>query len=162
MKILVEDGNCELPRDARTLLKTPRTADVKDMDTGEFCHFPLKDSFEKRLAMSQFQTFKKVSLTINIDGVPIFKSTTFGLWLILGLINGIGDKGDVQIQTRPFVISVYGGVTKPRSSNEFMKLFVNEMLEIEQQGITVQNIKIKRGTLRWDSRFSMLLPDLFV
>lgn len=132
LKILSRHGHeHEIPTDARTLLKTPRTADVKDMDIGEFCHFSLKESLSKRLAAPEFEHEDHISININIDGVPLFKSTSFGLWLILGVIVGL------NVKSNPFVISVYGGTTKPRSSNQFTKAFVKEMQELERNGLMI-------------------------
>lgn len=45
------------------------------------------------------------------------------------------------VRSIPFVISVYGGVTKPRSSNAFINKFFKEMLQIEEIGIIANNRK---------------------
>lgn len=153
LKILTEHGHKhELPADARTILKTPLIASVNDMDIGEFCHFSLNKSLEKLLSLPRFCDVYSVTLDINIDSVPLFKSTSFGLWLILGAIKGRDVNGS-HITSKPFIISVYGGVTKPRSPNKFTHKFVEEMLIIERNGIQIGNkcVLVEMGLGIFDS-----------
>lgn len=87
------------------------------MDAGEFCHFGLKDIFKEKIRRFNI-TNTVLELIINVDGLPIFISTSYALWLLLGYLDGTN--------RCPFVISVYGGVAKPQSANQFMNAFVED------------------------------------
>lgn len=123
-------GVNDLPLDPRTLLQTPRTADIQQMGSGEFCHFNLRTIIYKQIKKYDIKN-EEINLTINVDGLPIYKSSNYSLWLLCGYI-------DHTNQT-PFVISVYGGLTKPDSSNDFLSAFVNNMIDIRDNGIEFNN-----------------------
>ena len=72
-----------------------------------------------------------ILLQINIDGVPLFKSTTGQFWPILGKI-------DIPIVKQPFVIGVYYGVSKP-SNLDFLSDFVSECCELKKGGVLYNN-----------------------
>jgi hypothetical protein len=66
-----------------------------------------------------------LQLIINIDGVPLYRSSKSNvMWPILGRITNITD-------TKPFVISIYYGHSKPPNLNEFLSPFVEEMKKLE-------------------------------
>lgn len=131
LALLKSNGHANLPSDPRTFFKTPRTAKVIAMGTGEFCHFNLKDQIINCVLAFQIKD-TSLKLTINVDGLPIFKSTNYSLWLLLGYLDGTF--------RRPFVISVYGGYTKPETSNFFLKQFIDDMKEIKKDGILIENV----------------------
>jgi len=53
-----------------------------------------------------------VSMQINIDGIPLFKSTGGQFWPILG-------KLALPFPSEPFVIGISSGVNKPGNLNFF-------------------------------------------
>ena len=71
-----------LPRDSRTILKTPRLTAVKKLGSGLYCNFGLaaglKDVVQQNNSFSD-----ELELTLNIDGLPIAKSSGSQLWPIL-------------------------------------------------------------------------------
>jgi len=73
------------PRDPRTLLKTPRHTAV-EMGVGQYCHFGLQNALKKMLdeynkVLGQMPV--SLDLFINIDGLPISKSSNSALLPIL-------------------------------------------------------------------------------
>lgn len=52
----------------------------------------------------------KISLQVNIDGLPIYKSSNSQYWPILGLVENYND--GVQTNKLPFVIGVFFGEKK--------------------------------------------------
>ena len=64
-------------------------------------------------------------LQINIDGLPLFKSSRIRLWPILGLLLSANMK-------EPVVIEMYCGHTKPSSTEEFLKDFIAQLQKLEQ------------------------------
>ena len=65
-----------------------------------------------------------LGLQINIDGLPLFKSSTIQLWPILGLLFSVPMK-------EPVVIGAYCGPKKPSSATEFLSDFVRELQGLE-------------------------------
>ncbi|KAJ8946235.1 hypothetical protein NQ314_008934 [Rhamnusium bicolor] len=78
----------ELPLDCRTLLRTPTHMVAKKLNSGEYSHI----GFEK----SCIQILERLSdipdnleIAFNIDGIPLFKSSSLQLWPILAQIKNI-------------------------------------------------------------------------
>jgi hypothetical protein len=62
----------------------------------------------------------KLNLVINIDGAPLYRSSKTNVWPVLGRITNIKD-------SRPFVISIYYGPSKPPCLEDFLCPFIEEM-----------------------------------
>jgi len=84
MSILRQSVSKDLPSDARTVLKTPRNVLVNSKCGGEYVYLGIKSGI-----LQQQEQFiePKVSLIVNIDGLPLFKSTDTQVWPILGRVN---------------------------------------------------------------------------
>jgi len=96
----------------------------------EQCCYPIIRKEEVELG------FKVLSVSLNIDGLPIHKSSPKGFWPILGIL----DQSRVK---KPFVVALYYGEGKPTESNLFLRPLVDECKELEQHGITFNNQKFK-------------------
>lgn len=109
-------GHISLPNDARTLLYTPRITNVKIFadNKASFFHYGLRKAVIEQLARTNFIVQNKVILIdLNIDGLPISKSSKSQIWPILSKI--YGDKAFI-----PFVINAYYGYSKPSSVHDFL------------------------------------------
>lgn len=75
----------KLPSDARTLLKTCRDIETKTVFPGEYHHFGVKYCLEKLHSKNQrtFLTKNLFELDINIDGLPLAKSSNSQVYPIL-------------------------------------------------------------------------------
>lgn len=73
-----------LPKCARTLLQTPRCTDIVSDDRlgGQYWHYGLKKVVVESLT-NMDQIPKNLSLNVNIDGLPTFKSSSISFWPIL-------------------------------------------------------------------------------
>ncbi|CAI6352950.1 unnamed protein product [Macrosiphum euphorbiae] len=76
-----------LPKDVRTLMKTPRLALVtkKVGDYGEYTHFGLESGLRNKWLKYSKTILKNVhdfQVYINFDGLPIHKSSSGSLWPI--------------------------------------------------------------------------------
>jgi len=83
MKILRQHVSKDLPSDARTVLKTPRLVPVVNRCDGEFVYLGIKSGIMRQSAPLPHLT--KISLIINIDGLPLYKSSAVEIWPILGI-----------------------------------------------------------------------------
>lgn len=118
-----------LPKDARTLLHTRRSYNIEQVAGGDYHHFGIQSSIKIRLeqnvALCDHDT---LFLQINVDGLPLFKSSSESFWPILGLLP--------QEKSDPFVIGLWVGKSKPSDANMFLQKFVDEMKNIEENGIS--------------------------
>lgn len=80
LKILSQHISYNIPMDTRTLLKTPRQTNILKVCGGEFFHFGLHNIIKKMLLKNNDKCF---NLIINIDGLPLAKSSQTSLWTIL-------------------------------------------------------------------------------
>lgn len=124
----------DLPKDPRTLLKTASTSEVEPMVKlvagGSYYHFGLAKQIEAQLHGQigvDVLDNSLISVQINVDGVPLFKSTGAQFWPILG-------KLVTPFASQPFVIGLFYGVTKP-DNLEFLSDFVNECRALLTHGI---------------------------
>jgi hypothetical protein len=120
-----------LPKDPRTLLKTSTQYTVKPIAGGEYCHIGLLKGISSLLCRRPF-TFERIELQINVDGIPLFKSSNVTLWPILCAVINIDAKD-------PFVVGLFCGKEKPRNAAEFMLDFVTEAVELMTSGLNYES-----------------------
>jgi hypothetical protein len=127
-----------LPKDPRTLLATPRQVHLKTLsDEGLYYHFGVANAIRKHI-LQRFvrEDVNQLSLQINIDGVPLFKSSNYQFWPILGILQE-------SVDNEPFIIGVYAGSRKPTNVEEYLHDFVTEMLDLEQNAMFVGTDRFK-------------------
>lgn len=125
-----------LPKDPRTLLQTPINTNIKQMGSnGCYYYFGIQESvtdlFNKitiKLSLSD-----EISLAVNIDGVPLFKSTNESFWPILCTIKSVK-----LLEKLVFCVGLYKGSGKPEA-NDLLKDFVNECIHLYQNGVIVNS-----------------------
>jgi hypothetical protein len=124
----------ELPCDSRTLLHTPRSCCVKKLKSGgEYCHLGLAKGLQELIVndvTSGSPQNKCLELQFNVDGLPIFKSSSSSLWPILCRLMNCLCKD-------PFVVGIYYGNDKPADVSEFLAEFVEEASFLSKNGLTV-------------------------
>jgi hypothetical protein len=86
--------NPELPKDPRTLLSTPSSIVVHDITGGQYHHIGIEAGVVAKLSKyrREIEHLGDIQLQINIDGLPIFKSSPGQLWPILGMIENLSKK----------------------------------------------------------------------
>ena len=122
LKILRDEG-LELPKDARTLLKTPRDVKIFQKCGGDYCYFGIQKGMQQILLHNTLEN-NCASLVFNIEGLPLFKSSVTQLWPIFTYFNMF----DI------FIIAIYGGDSKPYPLSEFLQDFINELSNLIQDG----------------------------
>jgi len=138
LRILKKHGHFELPNDVRVLMETPRNASVniKSVADGQYVHFGISSGLEQCIKIyNKFIKSNNIKLNINVDGLPICKSSGSQFWSIMASIENI------DIYTSPFIIGVYHGMCKPHDANDFLADFVNEFLCLSQCGLVISNKK---------------------
>ncbi|VEN58351.1 unnamed protein product [Callosobruchus maculatus] len=134
----------QLPSDARALLGTVRKIEgIKVVPPGKYYHFGIEDCLRvlvKSVSSIDEYVLKNdsIELNINIDGLPISKSSSSQVYPILCSISGTSI---VEM------IGIYYGVQKPQDPNLFLETFISEVTTIINNGFytngKLYSIKIK-------------------
>lgn len=143
--ILLELG-LDLPKDPRTLLSTVKECDVKKMGQGSYYHFGLTSAIisELKITSESELTTDTLTVRVNVDGLPLSRSSNMQLWPILGQIVEL-PKANV------FIIGVYAGPCKPESVNDFMHDFIEDLKVVTRVGVTFNG-----------KHYNVPLPDAFI
>lgn len=137
----------DLPLSSRSLLKTPRYIDTLQCDNGSLVYFGLLNNILRhtksgltecnypliRILQSKMGDKSLLSVTLNVDGLPLHSSTKNSFWPILGIL-------DQSLQKTPFVIALFYGESKPSNSDIFLRPLVDECIKLETDGIFLNNI----------------------
>ena len=91
LKVL-QHGIPDLPNDCRTLLWTNKIIKCTTLAGGDYFYFGMQYWLEKYLV--NLMGANILHININIDGIPLFKSSTTSLWPILACISD-NQKSDV-------------------------------------------------------------------
>lgn len=141
LRILKNDLNLDICCDSRTLLKTTSIkTGFLEMSSGTYYRFDLEESIIFLLKKASYVISNNISnilkLEINIDGLPLVKSSCSQFWPILGNLENI--KPDSV-----FPIGVFHGYKKPEDLNEYLKYFVDDFLRLKNDGIIFNGITLQ-------------------
>jgi len=134
--VIVREHFPELPKDARTFLPTVNDVEmdtVKLVSKRSYYHFDVENGICSVLESHDFDQLKcasEVSLQVNVDGLPLFKSTNGQFWPVLG-------KLELPFVSDPFVIGMFYSEKKPNSLH-FLADFVGECKNAEAVWHSVQ------------------------
>lgn len=119
-----------LPKDRRSLCRTPRKSlSIYKMGDSHYFHVGLDKCLNHFFAMHPDHQFNKnLQIDVNIDGLPIAKSSSSVLWPIL-----------VNVVKFNYVLLVgaYYGLTKPANINKFIEMFVTELEALIESGFII-------------------------
>lgn len=118
-----------LPKDPRTLLKTTEVVEIKSVAGGSYYHFGLEDCLRQQLdSLPDLKRFDTISVLVNVDGLPLFKSGPGEMWPILGQVKNVES-------ARPFVIGLFYGAKKPTDVQEYFNDFVADVKHLQDIGM---------------------------
>lgn len=121
LEILRTHGH-KLPKDSRTLKQTPRDIKTKEVHPGIYWHFGVKAVLDIYLDAGVIMPLK-LTLDLNIDGLPPFRSSHAELWPLLGKFQELP-------KMKPFIIGIYyDHHSKPEDIHAFLEDFVEEMIQ---------------------------------
>ena len=75
-------------------------------------------------------TDRTVTVQVNFDGLPLFKSSSMQIWPILSLVEKFD--GILQSDKKPFVIALYCNYCKAKKTTAFLSDFVLEVNELHK------------------------------
>jgi len=139
----------KLPKDPRTLLHTVRS--ISDLGLrkmqgfdgceGEYVYFGLEKEFKRSLDTDfpkEIAVPPVISLLFNVDGLPLYKSSGKQFWPILGKVH----KPNI-IPDSIFTVAIFYGSSKPKSVDEYLRDFIQELIHLRQVGITFRSQHVK-------------------
>ena len=114
-------------------MKTDRAVSlgIQEKAGGEYVHMGVKKGIQNHITSTIDQSDMLVFI-VNIDGLPIFKSSGLSFWPILMRIANAN-------YNKPFVVGLFSGITKPKNIEEYLSDFVSEMTSVLTDGVTVGN-----------------------
>ena len=115
-----------LPKDARTVLNTNRNIHTKTVAGGEYYYIGLNYWLSFLLKNNISSDITQLTLHINIDGIPLFNSSTVSLWPILGSV--------IELNDSVFPIALFCNNQKPDSLDSYLKDFIAEIKILMQDG----------------------------
>lgn len=137
-----------LPKSYKTLLHTSRKIIVSDLGDGQFWYKGIKINIRQLLSNEYIHQHGEIVIDINIDGIPLSKSSEKHFWPILGKFRDL---------KYPFVIAVYLGSGKPNDVNVFLEEFVAEVANLQENGFewsdgTIYQFRIDNFVLDAEAR----------
>ena len=124
LPILRKQGHL-LPLDCRTLLCTPQSSVKEPKCGGQYTYYGLEKGICRYLRHLEGHG---VHLSVNIDGVPLFKSSAVQFWPILAKCG----------QSEPFIVAIFSGVKKPSPIEDYLEDVLTEYAHLKQDGITFE------------------------
>lgn len=134
--ILKTNTSENFPLDPRTILHTIRSLNLKSITPGNYYHFGIKNCIQKLVKCSPelLSNSEIIELKINIDGLPLSKSSTSQVYPILCCLNG---------SKLVEIIGMYHGYQKPSDANQLLSDFVSDAVDLVQNGVLLDNKKFK-------------------
>ncbi|XP_050513733.1 uncharacterized protein LOC126889458 [Diabrotica virgifera virgifera] len=124
----------ELPLSSKTLLNTPTTITLKKkLTSGSYVHFGLENYLKFYISTNDSIISNDILISFNIDGLPLFKSSSVQFWPILGLIV------NSSIKVKPFAIGVFCGNSKPSPLADYLNDFINDLKFLLENGLTFKD-----------------------
>lgn len=122
-----------LPKSYKTILRTPRTINIKKVGQGLMWYKSIKVNLDEILTDDYLQNNSEIIIDINVDGVQLYKSADDQFWPILGCLSG--DKF-------PFIIGVWYGNSKPDDLEGYLLEFIKEVKGLTSNGYNFYGEKI--------------------
>ena len=127
---ILDANGLEVPKDARTILKTPRNVETSPMGLGNFCYLGLKPALLRALNEVK-PSHKELKLMVNIDGLPLFKSSSTQIWPILVKFDS----------SSPYIVALYAGEGHPENLGDFLKDFLEESTVLSEEGVFYEDVQ---------------------
>ncbi|KYN50390.1 hypothetical protein ALC57_00027, partial [Trachymyrmex cornetzi] len=117
LTILREDPSyCNNLADPCTLLKTPNKSYGKKMGSGLFHYFGIAETLNSLCITLNINvaSYTEFFLAVNIDGLPLSKSSASSFWPVLCSVKSIE-----ALKNNIFLVALYHGNEKP-NANDFL------------------------------------------
>ena len=120
-----------LPRDSRTLQKTPRSVHVEKDNRGSYFSFCLPEILSNSALFNDKRG--DIVLQLSADGIPLYRSSSQEAWVLSCRLLS-------PVISKPFILRIYVGQGKPEREM-FLVPVVNELSILLDDGIMLNNGK---------------------
>ena len=131
---IIKKCHSSIPLSAKTLMKMPENKEMRTrtVSGGDYMYFGVLKGLNNVYSADckAFADINKIELAVNIDGVPLFRSSSYSLWPILCYARNIQPN-------QVFVVAVYGGKSKP-CDLDFLDEAVDELNELVSKSVALQ------------------------
>ena len=126
LQILRQNGHGDLPKCTRTILQTPRCVASEKKCGGDYIYLGIARGITRTLNANAQHNFENdtISLVVNVDGVPLYKSSSVQAWPLLCMFG----------KTSPFIVAVFVGNSKPSNLGDFLHDFIVEYEMLSENG----------------------------
>lgn len=138
LMVLRSEGYTSLPKSVKTLLGTSclgtekRIMKSADDTMGHFKYFGITENLSAIIDPDIYIS-NEINLIIHVDGMDLFNKSKKGFWSIMGNIFA------PKYTTKPFLIALFFGNSKPDSPRDFLKEFVSEANNLIKEGKKFHN-----------------------
>ena len=160
LKLLKEHVLEDLPVTARTLLKTDKNVETSVKSDMQYIHFNVRDKLLKclqRYPREVLTRLNAVEISLNVDGLPIFKSTKSSVWPVLCALH----LPDQPVSVFPITLTYGTSKSKP-TDLDFLSDAVKDIGEILDQGLEYNGtiIQVKLRCVVCDAPAKALVKDI--
>lgn len=134
LMVLRSEGYTSLPKSCKTLLGTStlrgESKVMRGLDDtlGKFQYFGIKSNLDVIIDPNLYKE-KEIKIIVHVDGMDVFEKSKNNFWSIMGKVFS------PAYITKPFLIALYYGNSKPHSAREFLKDLVSEANFLTNEGI---------------------------
>lgn len=135
LRICREEGGNDFPKDSRTFIETPKKCEnIEKIPGGCYAHIGIESGLKNVLKLVKINSNEVVNVTVNVDGLPLTKSSNSQIWPILISV----DSEDIMVN-KPFIAGIFHGSNKPENVNIFFRNFVEEFKSLQTKGLILNN-----------------------
>lgn len=127
---ILRRAGLDLPKDSRSLLQTPYSINTTQKCGGDYFYIGIEKHIQYVLTNEIEFLTTDIQLKVNVDGLPLHKSSSTQLWPILCSSRDIP----------PFVVALYCARHKPNSVQEFMSDFLVEAKRLNENGLVCNGV----------------------
>ena len=136
--VVRSEGHNTLPNSCKTLLgisnfKTDVQLMLSAKNTyGFYKYFGIQQNSQTIIHPLKY-TESHITLLFHVDGLEIYRNSKKGLWTILGKVYSL------KYQSKPFLIGIYNGHSKPKYASEFLSDLVSEINDLKSKGVDIRD-----------------------
>jgi len=125
-----------LPKSYKTLLRTPKYLDVCVFPDGSMLWYKgIVRNLDSMLLDKYLDKHSNITIDVNMDGLPITKSTRLKFWLkVLGHL--------VHTDNDPFLIGLYVGEWDSVDVHSYLHDFITEIEHLFEHGVMIEDIHL--------------------
>ena len=135
---LLQHAGHRVPLTARSLLKTVKTVPTSVKSNMDYVYFDTEKQLQKfvhQLPSDSRNILKELEISLNIDGLPLFKSSSTSFWPVLCAVQNV-------YPPKVFPLALASGEGKP-SDLDFLTDVVTDLKKLLIAGLQIDNRTVK-------------------